>query len=43
MAVYTKINSKDLKSINRGYKLGKINKSEGNKKGIENPSFINST
>ena len=40
MAVYTKINSKDLQSINRDYKLGKIIKSEGIKKGIENTNYL---
>ncbi|MDA9167239.1 homoserine kinase [Candidatus Pelagibacter sp.] len=40
MAVYTKINSKDLQSISRDYKLGKIFKSEGIKKGIENTNYL---
>ena len=40
MAVYTKINSKDLQSISRDYKLGKIIKSEGIKKGIENTNYL---
>ena len=40
MAVYTKINSKDLQSISRDYKLGRIIKSEGIKKGIENTNYL---
>ena len=40
MAVYTKINSKNLQSISRDYKLGKIIKSEGIKKGIENTNYL---
>jgi len=40
MAVYTKINSKDLLSLSRDYKLGKIIKSEGIKKGIENTNYL---
>ena len=40
MAVYTKINSKDLLFLSRDYKLGKIIKSEGIKKGIENTNYL---
>ena len=40
MAVYTKINNKDLLSLSRDYKLGKIIKSEGIKKGIENTNYL---
>jgi len=40
MAVYTKINSKDILSLSRDYKLGKIIKSEGIKKGIENTNYL---
>ena len=40
MAVYTKINSKNLLSLSRDYKLGKIIKSEGIKKGIENTNYL---
>ncbi|WP_415313132.1 homoserine kinase [Candidatus Pelagibacter sp. Uisw_106] len=40
MAVYTKINSKDLLSLSKDYKLGKITKSEGIKKGIENTNYL---
>ena len=40
MAVYTKINSRDLLSLSRDYKLGKIIKSEGIKKGIENTNYL---
>ena len=42
MAVYTKINSKDLLSLSRDYNLGKIIKSEGIKKGIENTNYLRS-
>jgi len=40
MAVYTKINSKDLLTLSRDYKLGKIIKSGGIKKGIENTNYL---
>ena len=40
MAVYTKINSRDLLSLSKDYKLGKIIKYEGIKKGIENTNYL---
>ena len=40
MAVYTKITKKDLFSLCNDYKLGKITKSEGIKKGIENTNYL---
>ena len=40
MAVYTKINNKDLLSLSSDYKIGKIIKSIGIKKGIENTNFL---
>jgi len=40
MAVYTKINNKDILSLSSDYKLGKIIKSEGIKKGIENTNYL---
>ncbi|MDA9769048.1 homoserine kinase [Candidatus Pelagibacter sp.] len=40
MAVYTKINTQDLVSLSNEYKIGKINKSEGIKKGIENTNYL---
>jgi homoserine kinase type II len=40
MAVYTKINSRDILSLSNDYKLGKIIKSEGIKKGIENTNYL---
>ena len=40
MAVYTKINNRDLLSLSNSYKLGKITKSKGIKKGIENTNYL---
>jgi homoserine kinase type II len=40
MAVYTKINNKDVLSLGRSYKLDKITKFEGIKKGIENTNYL---
>ena len=40
MAVYTKITSKDVLSLGNYYKIGKIIKSEGIKKGIENTNYL---
>jgi homoserine kinase type II len=40
MAVYTKINNQDLLSLSDTYKLGKITKSQGIKKGIENTNYL---
>jgi len=40
MAVYTKINSRDIKSLSIDYKLGNIIKFEGIKKGIENTNYL---
>ena len=40
MAVYTKINKQDLLSLSNNYKLGKIIKSKGIKKGIENTNYL---
>ena len=40
MAVYTKINNKDLNTLIRDYKLGKITKFLGIKKGIENTNYL---
>ena len=40
MAVYTKINNQDLLSLSDTYKLGKIIKSKGIKKGIENTNYL---
>ena len=40
MAVFTKINSKDIKKIENIFNLGVINKVEGIKKGIENTNYI---
>ena len=40
MAVFTKINSKDIKKIENIFNLGEINKVEGIKKGIENTNYI---
>ena len=40
MAVYTKINSKQIKFIERKYNIGKIENYSGIKKGIENTNFL---
>ncbi|MDB3885934.1 homoserine kinase [Candidatus Pelagibacter sp.] len=40
MAVYTKIDNRDLLSLSDSYKLGKITKSKGIKKGIENTNYL---
>ena len=40
MAVYTKIDNRDLLYLSDSYKLGKITKSKGIKKGIENTNYL---
>jgi homoserine kinase type II len=40
MAVYTKIDNQDLVALSKIYKLGKITKSKGIKKGIENTNYL---
>ena len=40
MAVYTKINSKRISSIEKNYSIGKIIKFKGIKKGIENTNYF---
>jgi len=40
MAVYTKINNKQIKFIEKKYNIGKIDKYSGIKKGIENTNFL---
>ena len=40
MAVYTKIDNQDLLSLSNNYKIGKITKSKGIKKGIENTNYL---
>mgnify|MGYP000633713203 CR=1 FL=1 len=40
MAVYTKIENQDLLSLSDSYKLGKITKLQGIKKGIENTNYL---
>ena len=40
MAVYTKISSKDILSIEKKYNLGKIVSFKGIKKGIENTNYL---
>jgi homoserine kinase type II len=40
MAVYTKINNKDLRSLSNHYKIGGLTKFEGIKKGIENTNYL---
>ena len=40
MAVYTKISSKDIRSIEKKYNLGKIIRFKGIKKGIENTNYL---
>ena len=43
MAVYTKINSKIISSIENNYSIGKIIKFSGIKKGIENTNYFINT
>jgi homoserine kinase type II len=40
MAVYTKINNKDLHSLSNDYKISGLTKFEGIKKGIENTNYL---
>jgi len=40
MAIYTKINTKDIRSIEKKYNLGKIIFFKGIKKGIENTNYL---
>jgi len=40
MAIYTKISSKDIRSIEKKYNLGKIIHFKGIKKGIENTNYL---
>ena len=40
MAVYTKINNRDIRSLGNHYDIGKITKFEGIKKGIENTNYL---
>ena len=40
MAVYTKINNKDVLLLGKIYNLNKITKFEGIKKGIENTNYL---
>ena len=40
MAIYTKITSRDIQSIEKKYNLGKINHFKGIKKGIENTNYL---
>ena len=40
MAIYTKISSKDVQSIEKSYNLGKIIHFKGIKKGIENTNYL---
>jgi len=40
MAIYTKISSKDIRSIDKKYNLGKIIHFKGIKKGIENTNYL---
>ena len=40
MAVYTKINDKDISIINKKFKLGRNIKFHGIKKGIENTNYL---
>ena len=40
MAIYTKISSKDILSIEKNYNLGKIIHFKGIKKGIENTNYL---
>ena len=43
MAVFTKIDSNDIKKIEKIFNLGKIKKVDGIKKGIENTNYIVTT
>ena len=40
MAIYTKISSKDILSIEKNYNLAKIVHFKGVKKGIENTNYL---
>ena len=40
MAVYTRVNSKDINYIEKNYNIGKINSFTGIKKGIENTNYL---
>jgi homoserine kinase type II len=40
MAVYTKINNKDIRSLRNDFKIDEITKFEGIKKGIENTNYL---
>ena len=40
MAVYTKINNKDISSLSKKFNLGKIIKFQGIKQGIENTNYL---
>ena len=40
MAVYTKINNKDVRSLSNDYKINEVTKFEGIKKGIENTNYL---
>ena len=40
MAVFTKIDSNDIKKIEKIFNLGKIKKVDGIKKGIENTNYL---
>ena len=40
MAVYTKINKKDISSINNQFEIEKIIQFKGIKKGIENTNYL---
>ena len=40
MAIYTKISSKNIQSIEKNYNLGKITYFKGIKKGIENTNYL---
>ena len=39
MAVYTRVNSKDINYIEKNYNIGKIKSFTGIKKGIENTNY----
>ena len=40
MAVYTKINNKDVQFLSKKFNLNKITKFQGIKKGIENTNYL---
>ena len=40
MAVYTRVNSKDIIYIEKNYNIGKIKSFTGIKKGIENTNYL---